>query len=142
MDLAMGQQENLHNLTLAQKEREKTNEQLAQALSYQPTSTHSTRESAHFNDALSQGGSLRSQPGALASLVTSLVSPFANVFAKKGTSTHETFDISTPGTSGSHSTAVPVEMQMATAIAEATSLPQGGESPPAQGAARMSYHNL
>ena len=103
LETALELQENGNVQVLAQEERERK-ELVARAWRAEPESSRSSPGSANFNDAQSQEGSMRSQPGLLASLAANAL-PFARSFAHKPgpTSSQETWDAHTAGKGGSQS---------------------------------------
>ena len=87
LEIALELQEIRNVQTLAQKERERA-EKLARAWCVDNSPKHSSSGSANCHDGMSNSGSVSSQPGALASLASNLVNPFANTQLETHSETH------------------------------------------------------
>ena len=108
------QQLELANAQLQEKENNRA-EMVSRAWGAHHSQAHSSPNSAQDLDNMSVSGSMRSQPGFLASL-PAIANPFANTFGNllKGPASQNTCDVTTPGIDGSQSsTAYPYPTNLA-----------------------------
>ena len=120
LEMALELQENKNVRPLARKGRERE-DGVARAWRADRSPKHSSPDSAHYHDVMSDSGSVKAQLGCLASLAASVVNPFANTFGNTtktslpqgGLSSQNTCDLTTPGVGGSQSSqayAFPIDL--------------------------------